>query len=109
MGHLFLSCLSLISLFIILAGFQGPEKAYVLLAGLPIACEGVAWFCEKRFGFDTVAHSLWHLSFDASYLLLMLGIVLILRAFLAKQRKVILVGATVFAGVPIRSAPSVCC
>ena len=46
-------------------------------------------------------HQVLHLAYDSSYLLLLVGIILVLRATLKRKLRILLVAGTCVAGMPL--------
>lgn len=77
------------------------EKAYWSLVSFPALILLVALLDELLRGTQQLNHQLFHLAYDGSYALLLLGLILLLRAVL-KQKPVILVAAGILiAGIPL--------
>ena len=101
MHHLFLSLIILLFLFFVMGQYLKVEESYTLLCWIPIVLATALWSWERSLGSFTLAHATWHLTFDASYLLTLAGISLILRAFVRKRPLLSLICATCVASLPI--------
>ncbi len=77
------------------------ETAYWLLAAFPTLIF-IAGIADESFrGIRQLNHQLLHVAYDGSYLLLLLGIILLLRGVLKRQVRILTVAATCIAGIPL--------
>ena len=77
------------------------EVAYVVLAGFPASTFLIAFAHEYVRGIHQFNHQLLHVAYDSSYVLLLPGICLILRAVIKRKRKIVLLAATMIAAIPL--------
>jgi len=101
MHHLIVSLIILALMLIILSRFYDADRSHIIVSWMPVTLALAAWIYEKSIDSQRVPHAIWHLSFDFSYILTLIGIVLILRAFVQKRGMLIVSFATCLAGLPI--------
>lgn len=77
MHHLLLSLLFLVVALFVLYKITGIEQGYRILALLPVSLSGLAIGYEISWGFQRFAEIAWHFSYDTSYLLMLVGMLLI--------------------------------
>ena len=77
------------------------EMAYMLLAGFPAVTFLIAIAHEFVRGIQQFNHQLLHVAYDSSYALSLLGICLILRAVIRRQRMIHVLIATLLAAIPL--------
>jgi hypothetical protein len=63
----------------------GIELAYRILAWVPVLLSVLAIGYEMRWGFHRFAEVAWHLSYDISYFLVLVGLLLILKAVIKRH------------------------
>lgn len=85
----------------VLAGFYGLERGYLLSSCIPLMLWLIAVAYQYFIGFTMSAHVVFHLAYDMSYILVLAGIVLVLRAVIRKQPIRIALIATCVSGVPL--------
>jgi hypothetical protein len=101
MYHLVLvTCLVGIA-FVVLVRRHAVETAYTLLAGFPTVTFLIAIAHELVRGIQQFNHQLLHVAYDSSYALSLLGICLILRAVIKRKRMIVVLAATLIAGLPL--------
>jgi hypothetical protein len=77
------------------------ENAFYLVSWFPVAVFLVGFVDEFIRGIRQVNHQLLHVAYDASYLLTLLGIVLILRTVILKRVGLLIIATTFLAGLPL--------
>jgi hypothetical protein len=77
------------------------EVAYILLAGFPALTFIIAIAHESVQGIQQFNHQLFHVAYDSSYALSLLGICLILRAVIKRKRMIHVLAATLIAAIPL--------
>ena len=77
------------------------EVAYTLLAWFPAFVFLIAIAHEFVRGIHQFNHQLLHVAYDSSYALSLLGICLILRAVIKRNRRILVLAATVLAAIPL--------
>ena len=77
------------------------EKAYWLLVSFPTLIFLVALADEALRGIQQLNHQLLHVAYDSSYVLLLLGILLLLRAVLRRKLIVLVAAGTAIAAMPL--------
>ena len=77
------------------------EVAYALLAWFPAFTFLIAFVHELVRGIHQFNHQLLHVAYDSSYALSLLGICLILRAVIKRNRRILVLAATLLAAVPV--------
>ena len=101
MHHLLASFLLVAIPFALLAKCYTAEKGYYLCSWVPAGLFLLAFINDTLSGFGRIEHVLFHLAYDTSYLLTLLGLLLILRGVIKKRRVWFVVLATLVASVPI--------
>jgi hypothetical protein len=101
MQHILLSAL-LIGISLLISGNRnGIERGYLVLSPVPLALLLIAKLHELAFGFSRFAEVIYHFAYDTSYILMMVGIVLLLRAIIKKgPEKALVLGAGISA-IPV--------
>jgi hypothetical protein len=91
-----------------LAKMIGARRAYWTLCGAPYCFFLLALLAESWFGYGIVEHGLFHLSYDTSYILTLIGLLLSLyvvfkdgRRDCLGRRPIELMSAIVLAVVPL--------
>jgi uncharacterized membrane protein YbaN (DUF454 family) len=101
MYHLLLvTCLVAIA-FGVLVRRYAVETGYTLLAWFPTVTFLIAAAHEFVRGIQQFNHQLLHVAYDSSYALSLLGICLILRAVIRRKRMIVVLAATLIAGIPL--------
>ena len=101
MFHLFLTgCLVAITIGTLIRRYP-IERVYWLLAPFPTLVFLVGIVDEYFRGIQKFNHQTLHLAYDSSYLLLLVGIILVLRAILKRKLRVLLLIGTCIAGLPL--------
>jgi hypothetical protein len=77
------------------------EVAYTLLAWFPALVFLIAVAHEVVRGIHQFNHQLMHVAYDSSYALSLLGICLILRAVIKRNRRLLVLAATLIAAIPV--------
>jgi len=77
------------------------EVAYTLLAWFPAFVFLIAIAHEFARGIHQFNHQMLHVAYDSSYALSLLGICLILRAVLKRNRRMLVLAATLLAAIPL--------
>ena len=101
MYHLLLTFCLVAIVFAALTRRNPIETAYWLLAGFPMLMFIVGMFDEYCRGIQQFNHQVLHLSYDGSYLLLLVGIILVVRAVRKRKVRIGIVAGTCFAGIPL--------
>jgi len=101
MYHLIpVTCLVAIAFFVLVRRYAA-EIAYALLAWFPTVTFLIAIAHEFVRGIQQFNHQLLHVAYDSSYALSLLGICLILRAVRKHKRMIVVLAATLIAGIPL--------
>jgi len=100
MYHLLLVTCLIAFTFGILLLRHAVEIAYTLLAWFPTRTFLIAITHEFVRGIQQFNHQLLHVAFDSSYALSLLGLFLMLRAVIKRKRMIIVLKATLIAGIP---------
>lgn len=77
------------------------ERVYWLLVPVPTLIFLVCIVDEYFRGIQQFNHQVLHLAYDSSYLLLLVGLFLVLRAILKRKLRVLLVAGTCIAAIPL--------
>ena len=77
------------------------EVAYTLLAWFPALVFLIALVHELVRGIHQFNHQLLHVAYDSSYALSLLGICLVLRAVIKRNRRILVLAATLLAAIPL--------
>ena len=77
------------------------EVAYTLLAWFPALIFLIAIAHEFVRGIHQFNHQMLHVAYDSSYALSLLGICLILRAVIKRNRRILVFAATLIAAIPL--------
>ena len=94
------TCLVLLAVGVLVLRYP-VERAYVLVAGFPVCVFLIAIAHEFVRGIQQLNHQLFHVAYDSSYVLSLLGICLILRALIKRKRKILVLIATLIAAIPL--------
>ena len=101
MHHLFpVSCLVVVA-FGVLVLRHRLEVAFTLLAWFPAFIFLIAIAHELVRGIHQFNHQLLHVAYDSSYALSLLGICLVLRAVIKRNRRILVLAATLLAAIPL--------
>ena len=101
MLHILLSVL-LVGLALLLSiRRHGAPKGYLVLSWVPLALLVIAGGYECLFGFRRFAEVLYHFAYDTSYILSLVGIMLLLTSVLTRTSKLRLLIALMISAVPI--------
>jgi hypothetical protein len=101
MSHLLLTgCLIIITLPVVTRRYP-IETVYRLFAPLPTLIFLVGTIDEYFRGIKQFNHQVLHVAYDSSYVLLLVGIILVLRAVLKRNLTILIVAATCIAGIPL--------
>ncbi len=101
MLHILLSLL-LVGLALLLSiRRDGAAQGYLLLSWVPFALLVIAGGYELLFGFRRFAEVLYHFAYDTSYILSLVGIMLLLTSVLKRTSKLRLLLALMISAVPI--------
>jgi uncharacterized membrane protein YbaN (DUF454 family) len=101
MYHLLLVGCLVVFAFGILVLRHRVEIAYVLLAWFPTVTFLIAIAHELARGIQQFNHQLLHVAYDSSYVLVLLGICLFLRAALRRKSIKVVLAAIITAGIPL--------
>ena len=101
MYHLLLVTCLVAFAFGVLVRRHAVEVAYTLLAWFPAVTFLIAIAHEFVRGIQQFNHQLLHVAYDSSYALSLLGICLILRAVIKRKRMILVLAATLIAGIPL--------
>ena len=77
------------------------EKAYWSLVAFPTLIFLVALLDEFLRGIQQLNHQLFHVAYDSSYALLLLGLILLLRAVLRRKPIILVAAGTLIAAIPL--------
>lgn len=77
------------------------EVAYILLAWFPTFIFLIAFAHEFVRGIHQFNHQMLHVAYDSSYALSLLGICLMLRAVIKRNRRLLVLTATFVAAIPL--------
>ena len=77
------------------------EVAYTLLAWFPAFVFLIAFAHEFVRGIHQFNHQMLHVAYDSSYALSLLGISLLLRAVIKRNRRMLVLAATLLAAIPL--------
>ena len=77
------------------------EVAYTLIAWFPAFVFLIAIAHEFARGIHQFNHQMLHVAYDSSYALSLLGIGLILRAVIKRNRRILVLAATLLAAIPL--------
>ena len=77
------------------------EIAYALLAWFPAFTFLIAFIHEFVRGIHQFNHQLFHIAYDSSYALSLLGLCLVLRAVIKRKRLILMLAATLIAAIPL--------
>ena len=77
------------------------ETAYALLAWFPACTFLIAIAHELVRGIHQFNHQLLHVAYDSSYALSLLGLCLLLRAVIKRNRRILVLAATLLAAIPL--------
>ena len=101
MHHLLLVCGLIVITFGVLTRRYSVEKAYWLLVSFPTLIFIVGTADESLRGIQQLNHQMLHVAYDSSYVLLLLGIILLLRAVLKRKLIIFVATGAVIAGLPL--------
>jgi len=101
MDHLLLTCCLLVIAFGVLIRRHTIEVVYWSLASFPALTFIVGITDQYLRGIQQFNHQLLHVAYDSSYLLLLLGIILVLRAILKRRLILLIAAGTCIAGIPL--------
>jgi hypothetical protein len=101
MYHLLPTCFVILITFGVLTRRYPVEVAYCLLASLPTLIFLIGMSDEYFRGIQQINHQLLHIAYDSSYVLLLLGILLLLRALLKRKSRILVAAGTCLSGIPI--------
>jgi hypothetical protein len=101
MHHLFLSLIIIAAILSVLAWFYGLERGYLLSSCIPLMLWLIGVAYQYFIGFTRLADVVFHLAYDMSYFLVLAGLVLLLRAVIRRQGRLIAIGATCLASIPL--------
>lgn len=101
MYHLLLTCCLIIITSGVLIRWYPIEVVYRLLAPFPTLIFLVGMFDEYLRGIQKFNHQVLHLAYDSSYVLLLVGIILVLHAILKRKLTILIVAGTCLAGIPL--------
>jgi predicted tellurium resistance membrane protein TerC len=76
---------------------------YFTLSWTPVALLSIAVLSQKAFGFTRFSEVTYHVGYDTSYLLLMVGILMLLHAVVTHTAKALLILGSCLSAVPILS------
>ena len=87
--------------FAVLARRYPVEKAYGLLVAFPTLVFLIALAHESLRGIQQLNHQLLHVAYDSSYMLLLLGLILLVRAVLKRKLVILVAAGTCISGIPL--------
>jgi hypothetical protein len=101
MHHLVpITCWVLLAFGVLVLRYQ-VETAFILIAGFPALTFIIAVAHEFVRGIQQFNHQLFHVAYDSSYALSLVGICLILRAVIKRKRMIHVLAATLIAAIPL--------
>ena len=101
MLHILLSVL-LVGLALLLSIRRyGAPQGYLILSWVPFALLAIAGGYKLLFGFKRFAEVLYHFAYDTSYILSLVGFMLLLTSVLKRTAKLRLLIALMISAVPI--------
>jgi asparagine N-glycosylation enzyme membrane subunit Stt3 len=80
---------------------HGTPQGYLVLSWVPVALLVIAGGYELLFGFKRFAEVVYHFAYDTSYILSLVGIMLLLTSVLKRTSKLRLLIALLISAVPI--------
>ena len=101
MYHLLLTCCLIIITFGVLIRRYHIEAVYWVLSPFPTLIFLVGMVDEYFRGIQKFNHQVLHVAYDSSYVLLLVGIIIVLRAVLKRKLTILLVAVTGIAGIPL--------
>lgn len=101
MHHLVPTLLVIPTAFWFLAMRRSAKEAFYHFCGLPLLLYVSAYGSEKLVGYGLTAHALFHFSYDTSYILTLIGLIVLLYCVLKRDRSVGLVLGLLISGVPL--------
>jgi hypothetical protein len=101
MYHLLLTgCLIVITFGVLVRRYR-VEAVYCLIVPFPTLIFLMGMVHEHFRGIQKFNHQVLHLAYDSSYVLLLVGLIIILRAILKRKLTILIVAGTCIAGIPI--------
>jgi hypothetical protein len=101
MYHLVLVTCLLALAFGVLVLRHDVEVAFTLLVWFPLVTFAIAIAHEFVRGIQQFNHQLLHVAYDSSYVLSLLGLCLLVRAVIKHKRMIVVLTATLIAGIPL--------
>ena len=101
MLHILLSILLVGPALVLSIRRHGTPQGYLVLSWVPFALLLIAGGYELLFGFKRFAEVLYHFAYDTSYILSLVGIMLLLTSVLKRTAKLSLLIAIMISAVPI--------
>lgn len=101
MLHILLSVLLVGLALMISIRRHGAQRGYLVLSWVPSALLVIASGYELQFGFKRFAEVLYHFAYDTSYILSLVGIMLLLTSVLKRRSKIGLLIALIISALPI--------
>ena len=86
MHHLIPTLVLVPAVFWYLAKRRSAKDAFYRLCPVPLLLYFAAFVTEKLFGYGVATHALSHFSYDTSYVLTLIGLIIVLYLILKKQR-----------------------
>jgi hypothetical protein len=101
MHHLIPTIILVPLIFAWFAKMIGICRAYWALAGMPALLLLLALVAERWLGYGLVPHALFHFSYDTSYVLTLIGLLLCLYFIFKRRRPMELMLALILAVIPL--------
>lgn len=101
MHHLLPVFFLIVIVFGVLARRYPVEKAYSLLGAFPTLIFLGAMIDESLRGIQQLNHQLLHVAYDSSYVLLLLGLILLLRAVLKRKLIILVAAGSCISAIPL--------
>jgi hypothetical protein len=101
MLHILFSFLIVTLSLLISIRLNGVGVGYLALSWIPAALLLIAFLYEKAVGFRRFSEVMYHFSYDASYLLVLAGILMLLLAVIRHRAKKLLLLGSLFSALPI--------
>jgi hypothetical protein len=101
MTHILLSGLLIGFSTVISLRRHGAELGYLVLSWVPLALLAIARAYEILFGFQRFAEVIYHFAYDTSYILSLIGMMLLLISVFRRTPKGILLAAILLSLMPI--------
>ena len=101
MGHILFSFLIVTLSLLISIKRNGVGPGYLALSWIPTALLLIAFLYEKAVGFRRFSEVMYHFSYDASYLLVLAGVFMLLPAVIRHRTKKLILLGSCLSALPI--------